>query len=81
VSKLSISEQHAAECERLRRLREALPMQVSIELDEDKIRFLADLYGFDAKERSDPKVMGAAFELWSGVAMRLQLADGEEQTV
>ena len=69
---VSVQEAHLAEVERLRRLREAAPMLVSIELDEEQILFLSDLYGFDAKERSDPKVMGAAFKLWAGVAMRLQ---------
>jgi hypothetical protein len=47
-------------------------MLVSIELDEEQILFLSDLYGFDAKERSDPKVMAAALKVWAGVAMRLQ---------
>jgi hypothetical protein len=60
----SVQEAHLAEVERLRRIREAAPMLVSIELSESQIAFLADLAGVEGEDRNSPRVIGAALKSW-----------------
>jgi hypothetical protein len=47
-------------------------MQVHVELDESQVCFLADLYGFNAEERVDQKIMAGALQVWINVSMKLQ---------
>jgi hypothetical protein len=61
---VSVQEAHFAEVERLRRIRQAEPMLVSIELDESQIAFLADLAGVEGEERNSPRVIGASLKSW-----------------
>jgi hypothetical protein len=69
---ISVQDAHLAEVERLRRLREAAPMFVSVELDESQVRFLGDLYDFNAEQRGDQRIMSGALQVWINVSMKLQ---------
>jgi hypothetical protein len=62
MSKLSVTQEHNAEIERLRRIRQAESMLVSVELDQDQVDYLAGICDLDAEQRNDSKIVGAALQ-------------------
>jgi hypothetical protein len=62
MSKLSVTQEYAAEVERLRRIRQAEEMLVSVELNQSQIDYLVNLADLDQKQRNDPKVVGSALQ-------------------
>jgi hypothetical protein len=62
MTKLSVTESHLAECERLRRLRMNENMLVHIELDPDQVNYLSNLADLDQKQRLDRKIVGASLQ-------------------